>query len=243
MLIHINAEQLRKALADIEAAEKNGFMYCLACFDGRPENGTWTEATYMDMSEKAHPSDGTLNWGRGQDVTKRNVFKDGKLTPTKETLERIAGWPENAAVDSGLIEGYQYYVVPGPKHGNGNLNGYVKMPKGMFVEQGYDGIITYVPVHGGITYANEKDGFMIYGFDTMHCNSEDFPIRDKAWIKSECARMIDGLLVAAKVEKKYLTAKKNSSRAKYAQMVLDVDKEQKSGKSFGVMLNILSGKV
>jgi hypothetical protein len=81
----IDAEQLRKALADIEVAEKNGFKYCLAVFrltscgymidDNR--------ATYSDMIEKADPTNGNLCWGRFQSVTKNNKFKNGKLIPIK----------------------------------------------------------------------------------------------------------------------------------------------------------------
>ena len=82
----INATQLRKALLDIENAEKNGFMYCEAVFEmvqvGRSISNN--KAEYLDLFEKAHPTDGSLNWGRFQGVTKRNKFIDGKLVKIKD---------------------------------------------------------------------------------------------------------------------------------------------------------------
>lgn len=81
----INSEELRKALKEIESAEKNGFKFCLAVF--RMTNVGFCiencQASYSDMIEKAHPTDGSLNWGRFQIVSKRNKFVKGKLVPIK----------------------------------------------------------------------------------------------------------------------------------------------------------------
>lgn len=81
----INAEHLRKALADLERAEKNGFMHCLAVFSmvsaGRMLDQN--RAEYSDMIEKAHPTDGAFDWGRFQGVSRRHRFEDGKLIPLK----------------------------------------------------------------------------------------------------------------------------------------------------------------
>ena len=77
----IDAEQLRAALADIEKAEKNGFMYCEAvvklvrCGQMLDQN----KLEYSDMIEKAHPTNGRLDWGRFQTVTRENKFVDGEL--------------------------------------------------------------------------------------------------------------------------------------------------------------------
>ena len=79
----IDAIQLRKALKDIEAAETNGFNYCLAVFSmvsiGMMLGSC--RAEYSDMIEKAHPTDGHFDWGRFQRVTTRNRFVEGKLVP------------------------------------------------------------------------------------------------------------------------------------------------------------------
>ncbi len=79
----ITAEQLRAALKDIEAAEANGFHHCLAVFR-LPAAGPMLDqnrAEYSDLIEKAHPTDGSLDWGRGQDVTRRHRFEGGRLVP------------------------------------------------------------------------------------------------------------------------------------------------------------------
>ena len=82
----IDATQLRRALADIENAEKNGFNHCLAVF--RIISAGYmiddTRANYSDLLERAHPTDGSLNWGRFQGITRDNQFVDGKLVPIKE---------------------------------------------------------------------------------------------------------------------------------------------------------------
>jgi len=77
----INAKELRKALKDIEAAEGNGFDYCLSVFKMSKVGLSISDciADYSDMIEKAHPSNGNLDWGRFQGVTMRNKFVDGEL--------------------------------------------------------------------------------------------------------------------------------------------------------------------
>ena len=83
MEICIDAKQLRLALADIEQAEKNGFDYCLAVLKitsvGHMLDDNRLE--YCDMIEKAHPADGSLNWGRFQGVAKKNRFENGRIVP------------------------------------------------------------------------------------------------------------------------------------------------------------------
>lgn len=82
----IDAQNLRAALKEIEQAEANGFNYCLAVFKITSAGQSLDEcrATYSDLYEKAHPTDGRLDWGRFQAVTKSNKFIDGKLVPIKQ---------------------------------------------------------------------------------------------------------------------------------------------------------------
>jgi hypothetical protein len=79
----ISSKELRKALIDIELAEKNGFMYCLSVFRftsaGRSIDDNLAE--YSDIIEKAHPTNSCFDWGRFQSVTKLNKFINGKLIP------------------------------------------------------------------------------------------------------------------------------------------------------------------
>lgn len=81
----INGEELKKALAEIEQAEKNGFKYCLAIFRliSAGQMLDSCRAKYSDLLEKAHPTDGNLDWGRFQGVSKRYKFKNGKLLKIK----------------------------------------------------------------------------------------------------------------------------------------------------------------
>ncbi len=79
MLVKANAKELRKALAEIEAAEKNGFEYCEAVFNGKSFDMAFVNIEYSDLIERAHPSDSRLNWGRRQGVTKQHKFIDGEL--------------------------------------------------------------------------------------------------------------------------------------------------------------------
>jgi hypothetical protein len=83
----IDARQLRKALAAIEAAEQNGFMHCLAVLELKSCGFTVGDhrVIYSDLMEKAHNSDPRFDWGRFQYVTKYNRFVDGKLVPIEES--------------------------------------------------------------------------------------------------------------------------------------------------------------
>lgn len=83
----LDAKQIRRALADLELAEKHGFDYCLAVFDivhaGRSIHECLGE--YSDLIERADPVDGNFHWGRFQGVVRRNRFdkKKRKLIPIK----------------------------------------------------------------------------------------------------------------------------------------------------------------
>lgn len=78
-----DAASLRKALADIERAEANGFQHCLAVFRLTQAGPSLSDvrAEYTDLVERGHPTDARLNWGRFQGVTRKNVLVDGKLKP------------------------------------------------------------------------------------------------------------------------------------------------------------------
>lgn len=140
------------------------------------------------------------------------------------------------------IDGLECWIVPpGNAAGHRGLNGYVVYPVRPVKEDGYGGIMTYVPVHGGITYAEEDESGMVYGFDTAHHDSEQFPRNDSEWIKEQIKVMIDGIKVAAEVEQEYLASDDNNKRADLCQRVLNVQPSQ--WQNFGVMINLLTGKV
>jgi hypothetical protein len=81
----ITGNELRRALADIEAAEKNGFMHCLAVLQliSVGPNISQCIVRYSDLIEKAHPTDGKFDWGRFQGVSRRFKFRNGKLIPPR----------------------------------------------------------------------------------------------------------------------------------------------------------------
>lgn len=88
----ISADQIRKALADLEAAERNGFMHCLAVFEMSSAGPMLNEcrANYSDLLERAHPTIGALNWGRFQRVSQRFRFKNGDLIPLPQPKVKAA---------------------------------------------------------------------------------------------------------------------------------------------------------
>lgn len=146
---------------------------------------------------------------------------------------------KSLAIEKGRIDGYEYWIVPAPSENA--LNGYVVFPKRLVRERDYRGILTYVPVHGGITYAREDELGMVYGFDTLHYNSDSKPRTNNEWIKQQCEIMLKGILKAKEVELRYLRCVSNRGKAKYAQQVSEIQPEESN--NFGVSLNILEGKL
>jgi len=145
---------------------------------------------------------------------------------------------KDKAIEKGIVDGHEYWIVPGPSEGK---NGYIVFKKRPVREYGYNGILSYVPVHGGITYADESNIGMVYGFDTAHHNSHEFPRDDNHWIKGQIEIMLKGIKRAAEVENKYLRCVSNKGKAKHCQYVADAAPDQEMG--FGAMINMLSGEL
>lgn len=143
------------------------------------------------------------------------------------------------SVETGEIEGHEFFIVAAPSEGA--LNGYIVFSKKPVKEKGYRGILNYVPVHGGITLCHHEDGKIVYGFDTLHYDSKEYPRTNPEWIKEQILIMLKGIQKAAEVETKYLKCVSNKGKSKYAQMVQDIQPEQ--GKNFGVIINLLTGKL
>lgn len=142
------------------------------------------------------------------------------------------------AIVSGEVEGQQWFIVPGPLEG---LNGYAVFEKRPTIETGYRGLLNYVPVHGGITFARQYDDAFVYGFDTAHCDSEEKPRTDPEWIKGQIAVMVRGIKLAAELEPQYLLAKTNDEKAPLCQQIYDLQPAE--AQNFGVMLHLLSGEL
>ncbi len=85
MELCISSMELRKALEEIEAAEKNGFDYCLAVFKLQTAGHMLSDNTmgFSDLITRADPVDGNLDWGRFQNPYTTNRFDGKKLVPLK----------------------------------------------------------------------------------------------------------------------------------------------------------------
>ena len=126
--------------------------------------------------------------------------------------------------------------------------GYVRFPTRPLIEQGYSGIATYVPVHGGITFARQEGETMTYGFDCMHSGDETNPkLQDQNWLRAECERMALAIIQAGKFEQDYLLAATDEARsdvltayhnALEAEGILFDLRD-----NFGAMINVLFGSL
>ncbi len=171
---------------------------------------------------------------------------------------------EKNNIETGKILGHKYWIVEFPlqEYNLGALNGYIHFKTRPTTEKGYQGILTYVPVHGGITLAKSdgREG-MIYGFDTGHCDSEKYPRTDKKWVKRQIGLMLRGILRARTIEIPYLLMGYSSDflgrldfmrifhrwarciQANFVQFVWDTDKKHGNEFNFGMMINMLCGKI
>ena len=82
----ISGNELRRALLEIEKAEEHGFLFCLAVFKITSAGFQLQDclASYSDLLERAHPTNGHFNWGRFQSVSRTNIFRNNKLIPIEE---------------------------------------------------------------------------------------------------------------------------------------------------------------
>lgn len=85
-------------------------------------------------------------------------------------------------------------------------SGYVCFKGRPVIEPDYEGILSYIPVFGGITYCHHDIIGSVYGFDTSHHGAERHPIRDKEWTRSQIDIMSRGILYASSIEEAYLKA-------------------------------------
>lgn len=161
-------------------------------------------------------------------------------------------YPEDKVVKTWKKDNLVLSIVKHPSMGH--YCGYVRFTKRPVRELGYNGILTYVPVHGGITYANEdKDKTMVYGFDCSHYSDWGIYYQDgKKWsieeVIEETERMAIAINLIKKYEKRYLRNITNKGKAK---VVDEYHKELSDNykinfdlqDNFGSMLNLLVGSI
>ena len=97
----------------------------------------------------------------------------------------------------------------------GHYCGYCRLPR-LVAESGYDGLLCYVPVHGGITYAAESEnGQMVYGFDCGHFGDEtNLWWHDPQAILDEARKMNTAIWIATVFEPFYLLPLGNRWKAR-----------------------------
>lgn len=141
-------------------------------------------------------------------------------------------------------DGITHFVIKHPSLGH--YCGYCRFLQRPVEEDGYGGILMYVPVHGGITLAEQSEEGMTYGFDCAHSGDDNRPeCRDLDWLRAECERMAMGIQLAAHYEARYLLGASNQEKA----AILDAFHEDARRRgldfhlsdNFGAMLNVLGG--
>jgi hypothetical protein len=127
--------------------------------------------------------------------------------------------------------------------------GYIRFPKNPFKHQkGYDGLLTYIPAHGGLTYGEEDwDGSMVYGFDCGHAfDSEKSHLKDRDWLSAHCEMIGHAIMIAVQYEDRYMAAKTDEHACKLLDE-MTAEMKEKAGldfevqDNFGAMLAMLGG--
>jgi len=97
-------------------------------------------------------------------------------------------------VEQGVLDGIEYAIT--------DIYGGFGRPK-LIEWVGYNGYV-YFPaelhptersgdcseVHGGVTLCSAHKGGFVYGFDTSHRHSPNYPTKDVEWIKDELRKLI-----------------------------------------------------
>lgn len=150
--------------------------------------------------------------------------------------------PRDEAVEAWEKDGIKFYILKGlwERH-----NGYCEFPERPTIEQGDGGILAYVPVHGGITYASEGEhGEMVYGFDCGHAGDDERPeLLAFGWLRAECEKMAACIKAAVPFEERYLLARTDDAKI----AIVDEYAEQVGGLDFDtnpiLMLKVMCGGI
>ena len=128
---------------------------------------------------------------------------------------------------------------------HGHYCGYARFQQRPLKEQDYHGILTYVPVHGGITYAQQDIAGMVYGFDCAHSGDDERDFSDE-WLMQECQKLADSIKAVVQFEDAYLLAEgDNEQRAEIIDTYhksLNLDGFDVTD-NFGAMINVICGRL
>ena len=135
------------------------------------------------------------------------AIKDKKIVFVKDINEG----QDNHYLAVGLFRGHELGVsetylslVPD------GINGYLIVENTNIPDEGYDGIFGHINVHGGITFARIINGYCIYGFDTAHYNSREYPINDADWILGQIDCMARGIFKVKELYNRYMKSEEYS---------------------------------
>lgn len=160
----------------------------------------------------------------------------------REAIDRMKAGPWT--LKRWLYKGKELEIV----EFRGHYNGYVVYPVKPCQEEHYHGIIRYVPVHGGITWAQqEKRGFS-YGFDTAHGDDDKNPRwKNLEEMTKETQLMADAIDLAVEVEPMYLSCDSEEEKASVIQLYHDVLARKgikfELTDNFGAMISVLCGSL
>lgn len=127
--------------------------------------------------------------------------------------------------------------------------GYVRINRAMFAVPDYKGLLTYVPVSGGITLkCEDSEGCIIYGYDTNHAWDHEKPgYWTEQTMTDETNRFACALIVATRYETAYLEAPTSEARAQIIELYHAELREHaiefELTENFGAMINVLFGKL
>ena len=151
-------------------------------------------------------------------------------------------YPESKAIKQWEKDGVSFSIILDRHH-----CGYCRFPERPTAEEGYNGILTYAPVHGGLTYAEQdEDGSMVYGFDCAHSGDDSRPeLRDLDWLTAECEKMATAIKAAVSVEEGYLLSETEEEKAvvisSYHEALGQEGIDFELTDNFGAMINSMFG--
>ena len=138
-----------------------------------------------------------------------------------------------------MLPGMTEFLDPGA------LNGYVAFPKRRAPRIPGDdqNLVQYIPIHGGVTYACKDSYAAVWGFDTMHHQSEAQPRTDQDWIRGQCLILYYGLRLSEKLWPEFRRAS-DARRLELAQGMFELlPGGDIRDLGFTALLNLLIGKV
>lgn len=154
-------------------------------------------------------------------------------------------YPEDVAVKTWANDIATFFIVQNPDFGH--YCGYARFASKPLKTKGYWGIVTYAPVHGGVTYAEARDdGSIVYGFDCAHRGDQSNPLLwDLDYLTNECEAMALSLVKAAEFEEEYETASSDKVVDvinRYHASLGKYDVRFDLSDNFGAIINFLFGR-